>query len=121
MSITIKEDRSGEVHKHNRRIEFDGAEPLVLGRGSYTHRGKQFIPVAARAAWDHGRPIEQIELSGPILKKNGKPGEYIASVTYKTPANRWWDRGETWTDPPAPAWLLELFGIEDVPTEDMGQ
>ena len=119
MTITIKEDRTGTVHRHSRRIEFEGAEPQQ--HHAYSHRGKLFIPVAASAGWDHGEEPTTIGVSGPLLKKDGTPGETIISCRFSTPANKWWGQGKSFADPDAPAWLLELFGIEDVPTEDMGQ
>ena len=110
MSITIKADRRGEVHRHSRNIEFEGvpAQP----HSGYSHRGKQFIPVAAGAGWDHGKPIEKITVQGPLVKKDGTPGDTVVSTKYITPANRWWGQGQSYTGPDAPAWLLDLFDIE---------
>ena len=110
MSITVTEDRLGEVHRHNRRIEFEGA-PAQPHLG-YSHKGKQFIPVAAGTSWDHGKEPETITVQGPLLKKDGTPGETIVSTKYDTPFSYWWGDNRDWNNPDAPAWLLELFDIE---------
>lgn len=110
MSITIKADRRGETHRHSRRIEFEGAEPQP--HHAYSHRGKLFIPVLAACGWDHGKQPEGISIQGPLLKKDGTPGETIVSFKYITPASPWWGQGRDFVGPDAPVWLLELFDIE---------
>jgi len=120
MTITVKEDLRQEVHKHRRRIEFEGAEPQK--HYAYSHRDKLFIPEVASTSWNHGGQPTSIHVRGPVVKKDGTPSTLQVDFSYRTPANRDWGRQQFFKDgPDAPAWLLELFGIEDVPTEDMGQ
>ena len=102
--MNIIENKLTETHYHQRRIEFDGAEPEAYE--SYTHKGKQWVPDTAHARWTHGRPIEQITLHGYILKKDGTPGVNRGEIRYATPDSRGWD--SQW-DSNAPQWLLELF------------
>ena len=120
MSITVKEDRTGTVHRHTRRIEFEGAEPQK--HHAYSHRDKLFIPAYASIVWEDGGQPTSIFIRGPLVKKDGTPSNISVDCRFRTPANGYWGSDRVFMDgPDAPAWLLELFGIEDVPTEDMGQ
>jgi len=108
MAITVTEDRLGEVHTHSRRINFDGAAPILLER-RYSHGGKEFIPDEARAGWTHGEPIQQITVEGYVLKKDRTTGQNRAELRYETPASM--NYGKPYGYDPAPDWLLELFDI----------
>lgn len=110
--MSITHDGSTETHWHARTIEFDGADPLVIT--GYSHTGKTWVPDSAHARWDHGKAIERINVSGNILKKDGTPGQLRYSQALNTPAHINWGKPY---GKPAPAWLLELFGIE-VPGTD---
>ena len=110
MSITIKEDRRGEVHTHSRRIEFEGAAPIYLER-RYSHGGKEFIPDEALATWQHGEPITDIVVEGFVLKKDRTSGQQRATLRYATPANK--SYGKSYGNDPAPDWVLELFDIKE--------
>jgi hypothetical protein len=110
MSITITEDRRGEVHTHSRRLEFEGAAPVLLER-RYSHGGKEFIPDQARASWKHGEPITEITVEGFVLKKDRTSGQNRATLRYVTPAYKGY--GSKWAPDPAPDWVLELFDINN--------
>lgn len=118
MTITITGDETRETRYYVREIELDGVAPVLLER-RYSHGGKEFLPDFAYARWDHGGGIKVIELHGYVLKKDRSTGQQRASLKYGTPNSLYWGRDSVYPD--APAWLLELFGIEDVPTEEMGQ
>lgn len=111
MSTTTK-DTHRESHTHTRSINFEGHEPEAYT--GYTHKGKQWIPSHAWAEWSHGQPIEQITVTGHILKKDGTPGAQRGDQRYATPASRTWD---TKYGRKAPDWLLELFADSQHTTE----
>jgi hypothetical protein len=110
--MNITEDSSSEVHYHTRRVHFEGApaEPYV----GFIHKGKLWVPDTASARWDHEQPIQKITVSGPILKKDGTPSQNRGKREYLTPADPMWARAaaEGGWYAQAPAWLLELFGIQ---------
>ena len=111
MSITVIDTELIEIHTYVRKIVFEGAAPVLLER-NYSHGGKEFIPDTAHSKWNHGEPAKTITVSGGVLKKDRTIGEQRAQLTYITPANQWWGQRRSFTDPEAPAWLLELFDIE---------
>jgi hypothetical protein len=111
--ITITEDEPYTVHYHTRTIEFDGAAPVLLER-RYSHGGKEFMPDRAFAKWSHGDAIDQINVSGYVLKKDRTSGQQRADLSYLTPANRLYEK---YGYPSAPEWLLELFAASPHTTE----
>lgn len=114
--ISITEDKTATVHKHSRRIEFDGAPPQE--HHAYSHRNKLFIPVMATTTWGHGRQPEVIFIRGPLVKKDGTPSEIFVDFKYATPASGDWGVDRRWSNPDAPEWLLKLFGLELPDTTD---
>jgi hypothetical protein len=105
--MEVTEDRTREVRYYQRTVEFTGrpAEDYV----GYVNKGKQWIPSRAYAKYNHGEPITDIKVSGPLAKKDGTPSVVEVDVRYITPAHRGWGHP---FDHRAPEWLLELFNIE---------
>lgn len=111
--MNITKDGLIETHVHSRSIAFEGREPeLYTG---YTHKGKQWIPSHAYAEWRHGKAIEQINVSGPLLKKDGTRSVNTGRQRYCTPAHMNWG---TKYGRNAPAWLLELFADSPLTTPE---
>ena len=105
--MKVTEDKTTEYHSYTRSIVIEGL-PAEEYKG-YTHKGKLWVPDFAVAVWNHGEPITTIKVTGPILKKDGTPSEsQRGEKRYATPLTH---RSTRWSTP-APAWLLELFGIE---------
>jgi hypothetical protein len=105
MSLQVTEDELCTVHYHTRTIDFGNAAPILLDR-RYSHGGKEFLPDRAFAKWTHGGAIDQIKVSGYVLKKDRTTGQQRATLDYITPAHHAWG---TRFATPAPDWLLELF------------
>ena len=108
---TVTDDTTHEVRYYQRTIELEGVEPILL-EYRYSHGGKQFRPDKAYTQWGHGAPVTSITLHGPVLKADGTESKSRTSLKYVTPADYSWGKG--W-DIEAPAWLLDLFGIEATP------
>ena len=110
MSIEVTKRTEHEVHTHALYLEFEGAEPMAWS--GFTHKGKSVVPVRAKAAYRHGEPIEQITLTVKVCKKGGTVGNIETKERFETPHSKvGWN--SKWSIN-APAWLLEIFGIEAV-------
>lgn len=105
--VKIRE-RTREDHTYTRFIEFSGVEPILLESG-HSYGGRLFLPDYATATWNHGSEPGKITVSGCVLKKDGTPGQVRTSVKYSC----YWEEPPVthmWSYPPAPRWLLDLFG-----------
>ena len=111
-TLQILTDDTYETHTFKRKIHLEGAQPLLIAR-NYSHGGKQMLPTFARAIWSFGEQIGVISVYGPVLKKDGTPGQQEAEMSYLTPHHPRWGKSSGYWEPPAPAWLLELFGIKE--------
>jgi hypothetical protein len=107
MSIKVTNRTDIEVHTHTVVIEFEGAEPMTWQ--GFSHKGKTVVPVRAKASYKHGQPIKVITLYVRVCKKDGTVGNAETEHSFETPHSTSW--GTRWGTN-APAWLLELFGIE---------
>ena len=106
MKITRTTDRT--EHNHSRTFDLEDMEPQVVDSGS-SHKGKKYIPRQVWAKWEHGKPIREIRVTGPVLKMDGTEGMQQVRLEYLTPANpsKYSYRSQ------APEWLLALF--DDAP------
>lgn len=109
----VLNDSTEETHYYVRHIELENAAPVLIAHRTYSHGGKEFLPDSAQARWSHGDAIREIIVSGYVLKKDRTTGQQRTDVRYLTPAHGDWQSNSRWRiDPDAPAWLLDLFGIE---------
>lgn len=103
--MRVVDVKAAEVHWHKREITIeDGPIEKVTRLGGYIpNAGKDFQVALITAKWNHGETPEHIELFGPILLANGKPGKVRAHVTYVP------GEADSWLFPAIPGWVRELL------------
>lgn len=106
--VSVMEDASWERHQYGRMIRVAGSDPIPCT--SFTNKGKQYIPELLVLNWKGTSAPEVVTVSGPVLKKDGTPGQNTHRQTYWLPGNEYAEKyGEP--DNVAPMWMQELIGV----------
>lgn len=75
-------------------------QPVV----GYSHQGKEYLPNRITIKWFDTSEPSQVQVSGPVLKKDGTPSKNFAECRYSLNAKNAYG-----SIPIAPEWLLELI------------
>ena len=105
--VSVMEDASWEKHQYGRMIRVAGADPVETT--SFTNKGKQYIPELLILNWTGTSAPEIVMVSGPVLKKDGTPGQNTHRQSYWLPGNEYAEKINP--ENQAPMWMQELIGV----------
>ncbi|QRQ79150.1 hypothetical protein [Glutamicibacter protophormiae] len=98
--MNITKDLTRASYYRGIHIEGVPAQPVV----GYAHEGKEYLPSRIIIKWSDTSDPYQVEVCGPILKKDGTHSKLEARCRYALNA-----KSEYRSIPPAPDWLRELI------------